>query len=133
MKSYLLDTSTIIDYLRGKENIVKLLESIEGEFVSSCVCLAELYEGVYRVKNKEEAEGVVIKFFKSFSALYPIDEKIAKHFGEIRAKLKMTGNVIEDIDIFIAATCLVYDLTLITNNVKHFSHIDNLKIYTDLN
>ena len=38
----------------------------------------------------------------------------------------------EDIDIFIAATCLVYDLTLITNNVKHFLHIDNLKVYTDL-
>ena len=132
MKSYLLDTSVIINYLQGKENIVRLLNNIEGELVSSCVCLAELYEGVYRVKNKSEIEETVTKFFNSLSDLYPVDEKIAKYFGQIRAKLKMTGKVIEDIDIFIAATCLVYDLTLITSNLKHFSHIDNLKIYSDL-
>lgn len=128
MKSYLLDTSVIINYLQGKDNIVKLLNNIEGELASSYVCLAELYEGVYRVKNKLEIEKDVTDFFKSLSALYPVDEKVAKQFGEIRAKLKLQGSVIEDIDIFIAATCLVYDLTLITQNVKHFSRINNLKI-----
>lgn len=128
MKAYLLDTSVIVNYLQGKKQIVTLLDTIEGELVSSCICLAELYEGVYRVKNKLEVEEIVISFFKSLSKIYPIDEKIAKCFGEIRAELKKEGNVIEDIDIFIAATCLVYDLTLITQNIKHFSHINNLKI-----
>ena len=128
MKSYLLDTSIIINYLQGKENIVKLLNNIEGELASSYVCLAKLYEGVYRVKNKLETEKIVINFFKSLSELYTVDEKVAKQFGEIRAKLKIGGNVIEDIDIFIAATCLVYDLTLLTYNVRHFSRVDNLKI-----
>lgn len=128
MKSYLLDTSIIISYLQGKDNVVKLLNNIEGELSSSYVCLGELYEGVYRVKNKLEVEKTVTDFFKSLSALYSIDEKVAKQFGEIRAKLKLQGTVIEDIDIFIAATCLVNDLTLITQNVKHFSRINNLKI-----
>lgn len=128
MKSYLLDTSIIISYLQGKDNIVNLLNNIEGELSSSYVCLAELYEGVYRVSNKLEIEKTVKDFFKSLSALYSVDEKVAKQFGEIRAKLKIGGNVIEDIDIFIAATCLANDLTLITQNVKHFSRIGNLKI-----
>lgn len=132
MTSYLLDTSVIINYLQGKEHIVKLLNTIDGELTSSTVCLAELFEGVYRVKNKEKVEGVVTNFFKSLSTLYPIDEKVAQHFGEIRAKLKMDGNVIEDIDIFIAATCMAHDLTLITNNNKHFSHVNGLKIYPNL-
>lgn len=128
MRSYLLDTSIIINYLQGKDNVVKLLNNMEGELSSGYVCLAELYEGVYRVKNKLEIEKAVKDFFKSLSALYSIDEKVAKQFGEIRAKLKSRGTVIEDIDIFIAATCLVNDLTLITQNVKHFSRIKNLKI-----
>lgn len=128
MKSYLVDTSVIISYLQGKVSIVKLLNDIEGELTSSYICLAELYEGVSRVKNKSAIEKSVMDFFKSLSELYTVDEKVAKQFGEIRAKLKIGGNVIEDIDIFIAATCLVYDLTLITHNMKHFSRINNLKI-----
>lgn len=53
---------------------------------------------------------------------------VVEQFGEIRSKLKSQGTVIEDIDIFIAATCLVNDLTLLTHNVKHFSRINNLNI-----
>ena len=130
MKSYLLDTSIIISYLQGKNDIVKLLNNIEGELTSSYVCLAELYEEIIRVRNRLEAEKSVTDFFKSLSELFEVDKKVAKQFGEIRAKLKMGGKVIEDIDIFIAATCLVYDLTLITHNVKHFSRVDNLKIFS---
>lgn len=128
MKSYFLDTSIIISYLQGKEDVVKLLNGIEGDLSSSYICLSELYEGISRVNNKIEIEKSVMDFFKSLSELYTVDENVAKQFGEIRAKLKIGGNVIEDIDIFIASTCLVYDLTLITHNLKHFSRIHNLKI-----
>lgn len=128
MKSYLVDTSVIINYLQGKADTIELLNNIEGELTSSYICMAELYEGVNRVKNKLEIEKNVMDFFKSLSELYTIDKQVAQQFGEIRAKLKIGGNVIEDIDIFIAATCLVYDLTLITHNIRHFSRINSLKI-----
>src|SRR3989344_1819865 len=114
MISYLVDTSTIIDYLRGRQPSVELLNTIEGELVSSYICLAELYEGVYRVTNTTEMEKIVNKFFASLSFVYGVDAKIAKKFGEIRAQLKIKGAVIEDLDLMLAATCLVYDLTLIT-------------------
>lgn len=128
MKSYLLDTSTIINYLRGIDKTVQTINNIEGELSSSYICLSELYEGVYRVKEQKKAEKIVTDFFRSLSEVYTIDEKIAKQFGEIRAHLKKTGSVLEDIDLFIAATCLVYGLTLITDNIKHFSRIKNLEI-----
>lgn len=128
MKSYLLDTSTIINYLRGVDLTVEMINNIEGEMCSSYICLSELYEGVYRVKEQEKAEKVVKDFFQSLSEVYTVDEKIAKQFGEIRAHLKKTGKVLEDIDIFIAATCVVYGLTLITENKKHFFRIKNLEI-----
>ena len=129
MKSYLLDTSIIIDYLRGKEPVVSMLDTLEGEFCSSYVCLAELYEGIYRVENRAQIERSVVNFFRSLSDIYSVDSNVARYFGMIRAGLKTKGAVIEDLDILIAATCLSYDLILVTRNVKHFSRVKNLKIY----
>lgn len=129
MSAYLIDTSVIIDYLRGKKEAVELLNNTEGEFFSSYVCLGELYEGVYRVSNSKEMADVVTRFFASLSGIFGVDENIAQKFGGIRADLKRQGNVIEDLDIFLAATCIVHDLTLITFNQKHFSRVDNLRLY----
>lgn len=129
MTSYLLDTSVIIDYLRDKETAVQLLDNLEGEFFSSYICMSEIYEGVYRVNNPKEIADAVTKFFTSLSGIYGVDEDIAKKFGEIRADLKRKGILIEDLDLFLAATCLVYDLTMITFNQKHFSRITNLKLH----
>ncbi len=129
MTTYLLDTSTIVYYLRGKQDAVNLLNTIEGELVSSYVCLAELYEGVFRVTNPFEIEEAVKKFFASLSFVYSLDEKVSKKFGELRANLKKKGEIIEDLDLMLAATCLVYNLTLITFNQKHFSHVPNLQMH----
>ena len=38
------------------------------------------------------------------------------------------GELIEDADLIISATCIVNDLVLITNNRKHFSRIEGLDI-----
>ena len=128
MKSFFLDTSVIIDYLRGKKEAVELLNNLDGQMTSSYLCLSELYEGVHRVKEKEEVEGRIKKFFSSLSEVYALNENTAKKFGELRAELKKQGKVIEDIDIFLAATCLVYGEIMVTFNKKHFSHIQGLQI-----
>lgn len=132
MIAYLLDTSTIIDYLRGKQLVVDMLNNAEGELHSSYVCLAELYEGVHRVTNFAEVEKGVNKFFASLSFIYGLDSQIARKFGEIRAQLKRKGQVIEDLDLILASTCLVHDLMLVTSNKKHFSRVPNLQIYRGL-
>lgn len=35
-------------------------------------------------------------------------------------------------DLFIAATALNYDLTLVTRNLKHFERVPNLKLVSQL-
>ncbi len=129
MSTYLLDTSVIIDYFRGKPDAVKLLDTTDGEFFSSYICLAEIYEGIHRGSNKEKMAYAANIFFSSLSGMYGVDQGIAKKFGEIRANLKKKGNVIEDLDLLLAATCLVHGLTLMTYNKKHFSRIKDLSIY----
>lgn len=127
MRSYFLDTSAIINYLRGKEKTVDLINNLDGKITSSYVCLAELFEGVYFSNNKK-AESIILQFFSGLNTTYGIDNKIARKFGFLRNQLRKNGNIIEDIDIFIASTCLIHDLYLVTLNIRHFSRIKELKI-----
>lgn len=127
MKTYFLDTSVIIDYLRGKEEIVDLINNLKGKLVSSYICLSELYEGIYRSKNNE-VESTVLEFFSGLSKIYGLNQKIAQEFGNLRKNLKQRGEIIEDLDIMITATCMVYNLSLVTLNKKHFSRIKGLDI-----
>lgn len=127
MKTYFLDTSIIIDYLRGKEVAINLINSFKGKLVSSYICLSELYEGIYRSKDKN-AESTILEFFSGLSKTYGLNQKIAQEFGNLRKNLKQKGEIIEDLDIIIAATCIAYNLTLSTLNKKHFSRIKKLDI-----
>jgi|SRR6266700_6963591 len=129
MRSYCIETSVIIDYLRGKEQATALLESLDGTLSSSYVCFAELYDGLSRITNSTKQEEAVQTFFNSLDGIYGLDQEVAKKFGELRAVLKQDGNIIEDFDLLIAATCIVYNLTLVTFNKKHFSHIKELTLY----
>lgn len=129
MNSYFLDTSIIIDYHKNKKEITELIDNIEGGLTSSYICLAELYEGIYRVKNSQEQEKAILNFFESLDEIFGLNQDIAKKFGELRAQLKSKGNIIEDMDLLIAATCSANGQILITHNQKHFSRIPDLKIY----
>jgi len=127
MKTYFLDTSVIINYLRGKEEAINLINDLKGKLVSSYICLSELYEGIYRSTNKN-AESIVLEFFSGLNKTYGLNQKIAQEFGLLRKNLKQKGEVVEDIDIIIAATCITYNLSLVTNNKKHFSRIKKLDL-----
>jgi predicted nucleic acid-binding protein len=51
-----------------------------------------------------------------------------RKYGEIRCRLEKQGFRIGDMDMFIAATALEEEVTLVTGNVKHFERIPGLKI-----
>ena len=55
-----------------------------------------------------------------------IDLETARTFGEYRARLRQEGNPIPDHDLWIAATAVRHDLTLISRD-RHFERIPNLK------
>lgn len=54
MISYLIDTDWIIDFLKGKREVVnKLTSLVEEGLAISIISLAELYEGIYAAENPE--------------------------------------------------------------------------------
>lgn len=56
-----------------------------------------------------------------------IDEVIPTYASE-KSRLRKQGQLIEDFDILIGATALDYDMTLVTENVKHMSRIKGISI-----
>ena len=57
-----------------------------------------------------------------------LDEKISKIFAQERGRLRRKKAMIDNFDLMIGATCLAYNLTLLTNNIKHFQNINGLLI-----
>ena len=49
-------------------------------------------------------------------------------FWMLKASLKKSGKILDDFDLIIAACAMTNNLTLVTNNTKHFSRIDSLKL-----
>ena len=128
MNKYFLDTSVIIPYIRGNKNIIEFIDNLEGELSSSYICLAELYEGIFRYKNKEDAEKNLLFFFHGLDEITGLNWDVSRNFGFIRTELRQKGLIIEDLDILIAASCQVHQAVLITGNPKHFERIKNLQV-----
>ncbi len=86
--------------------------------------MAELYEGVFRATNLNEAERA-LKDFLSEVAVLRIDEEAARIFGRERARLRQVGRPMSDLDLLIAATALRHDLTLLTAD-HDFERVEHL-------
>jgi predicted nucleic acid-binding protein len=57
-----------------------------------------------------------------------VDRRIAEKFGEIRARLLDHGRSVAGMDLLIAATALIHDLTLVTHNTIDFRSIPDLRL-----
>jgi len=118
--AYLVDTDWVIHHLNGHPAITQRLQDLRGEGLGlSVIALAELYEGVYYARDPERSEARLEEFLESVHVL-GIDEETAKIFGRQRGRLRSAGLLIGDTDLLIAATALQYNLTLLSNNRRHF-------------
>jgi len=127
--NYLIDTDWIIDHLNQVEFVTARLHELVPEGLAlSVVSLGELYEGVYYSRDPEASERSLQRFLNRELTILGIDEETCKRFGRERGRLRTMGQRIGDMDLMIAATALQYDLTLLTNNRRHFDRIDGLRI-----
>ena len=114
----LLDSNIIIEVIKGK---VSLKET--NYFINPVVYAEVLYGLLYVGKSESE--------FQEF-----LDNKrieilvISTNTASIYTNLNLTLNKkgpLADNDLLVAASCLEYDLSLYTLNLKHFGRIQDLK------
>lgn len=129
MKSnkYLLDTNICISLLRGNREVArKLIEIGEGSCFLSVITLYELMFGAYNSKNETQEVPKVKEFVSRFPVVSLLHS--AEEYALKKTQLRAAGIMIDEFDLLIAATALSGEYILVTDNIKHFQRIKNLKI-----
>ena len=127
--TYLCDSDLLIDFLKERRAAVGTLTPLfdKGLWVSLIV-IGEVYDGVLHGRDPDEAERHLLNVLGRMSVI-GLDLDIARRFGELRGRLGRAGMPVGDNDLFIAATALRHDLTLVTRNRRHFDRIPNLRLH----
>jgi len=126
---YLIDTDWVINHLKGKNRVVRKLEELAPEGVAiSVISLAEIYEGVYYSKNHLKSQQLLEEFLAPDLRVLNVDQEICKIFGKERGRLRQQKKMISDFDLLIASTCLYHNLTLLTNNRRHYEIVEGLNM-----
>lgn len=128
MTPALIDTDIISYFLKGNETVfVKFQEYIKQyeKINISSITYYEILSGLtFKGASKQ------LKIFEDFcssSIIIDITLDSIKKSAEIYSEQRKSGESVDDIDILIAGIAIFNDLTLITNNVRHFQKIKGLK------
>lgn len=124
MAKILVDTSIIVDFLRRKDKKKTLLFRLiqdKHQLCASIITHTESFAGKSVWEKRKAASELEVLF--SGISLLPLDEKVSKKAGEIRAY-----HNISLLDAIIAAASIVHQLKLVTLNVKDFEKIDKINL-----
>jgi len=125
MATYLLDTSVIIDTINGKRNRQQLLTELlqQGHLLACCpINVTEVYVGLRPTEESRTQE-----FLESLK-YYPILWQIARLAGLLKRDYSKKGITLATTDVTIASVALYHQLTLMTDNLKHYPMKD-LSLY----
>jgi len=125
---YLLDTDTVIYNFKGHDSVIKNLHvHIHDPIKISIVTLMELYYGAYK-SQMIESNLAKIKALENALEIIPSGRESVELFGIYKSKLEKLGTPLDDFDLIIASCALANNMTLVTNNVRHFARIKGLKL-----
>ena len=126
---YLLDTDTVIYLVHRRSAAVaaRFARLRASEVAISCIGFGELSYGAEK-SMKRDAALAVLEAFSSRIAVLPIDASVSAEYGRIRALLEAKGKPLGNNDLWIAAHALSANLILVTNNVREFSRVPDLKL-----
>ncbi|HEY3132175.1 MAG TPA: PIN domain-containing protein [Acidobacteriota bacterium] len=124
---YLLDTDTIIFFLRGNPSVASKIRNVgDSNIATTTINLAELYFGAFS-STEVEHNIQLVDAFRQETRVFAFDTAAAVAFGQVKADLKRRKIPLNDSDLLIAASALATNSVLVTNNVRHFKRIEGLR------
>ena len=125
---YLLDTNKIIDYLKGDRSVIRILQDLRPKGLAvSVISIGEILEGIVDQPQSKRRINDLENFLSAVKVL-DVDYNVVERFAAIRSGLRRAGKLIDNFDILIAATAVVYNLKVITAD-KDFTKIGELELY----
>jgi tRNA(fMet)-specific endonuclease VapC len=125
-RTFMLDTDSVSFVLRGEGGVAeRLMAHTPSEVCLSAMSLSELRFGADKRRSKR-LHGLIDTFIANVEVV-SFDPAAATMFGRICAALQAKGSPIGTFDTLIAAHAMSLNLTLVTNNTKHFKQVHGLK------
>lgn len=126
---WLLDTDICIYLIKRKpaQVLARLRALPVSEVAISSVTLAGLEYGVARSSRPVENADALAAFVAPLEVL-PFDDAAAARYGPIRAALEAAGTPIGSLDTLIAALAVSRGCTLVSNNLREFSRVPDLRV-----
>lgn len=112
---------------RQPRAVERLSQEEPTECAISVVTLYELFAGLSRAQDPQ-AEKAKIQHFSEVVAALPLDTAAAEAAANVRVNLERRGQVIGPYDLLIAGHALAANLVLVTNNLREFRRVPDLKI-----
>lgn len=126
----LLDTTTLIDILKGDEDAIEQVNKIRKEAIlyTTTINVYEYLRGIMLLPKDREKHFSALNVLISNLHILEIDLDVAKSAAEIYADMRKKGITLDEPDYLIAGACLSNDIdTVITRNEKHFENVRGLK------
>lgn len=121
----ILDTSFLIDLMRGDDGAVEAARRLEADLVQqrlSAMSLFELFYGVAR-SDQPEAERETVESVISTKPVHPADDAVMQKAGRLAGELATEGRAVGDGDAVIAATAIALDEPVLTRNVAEYERL----------
>jgi len=127
--AYLLDTNAWIRYLKEPASgIQPKMASLNSSDILSCsIVRSELLHGAEKYGNTARRIALIEMTLAPFVSL-AFDDEDAAVYGKLRHELELSGSLIGPYDLQIAAICQRRNITLVSNNVREFSRVRNLRV-----
>lgn len=127
MTGFMLDTD-ISSYIikRRPETLVDKFEKHAETLNVSVITAAELRFGAQKAARPKLAE--LVEAFLDRLAILDWTDEVTPHYARIRSELELSGKPIGNMDLLIASHAVSQGMTVVTNNLKHFSNVSGLKV-----
>ena len=127
--TYMLDTNICIYVMKNKPERVleRFRKELDSGICISSITLAELEYGMKHSSNPVKNEQSLLKFLLPLSIL-SYGPAVASAYGEIRAYLQRSGTPIGPLDMLIAGHARAENLILVTNSIREFERVPDLKL-----
>ena len=118
-----VDTSVLIDYLRGHRPAAVVLEDqrAAGLLHASEITRLEVLAGM------RAGEERATRSLLSTLIWHPVDSRVAEEAGALGRRWLASHHTIDSADLAIAATVQLTGLPLLTKNVRHFPMFPDLR------
>lgn len=127
MTGFMLDTD-ISSYIvkRRSATLVEKLEQHAEALSVSVMTAAELRFGAEKAGRPQLAQ--LVEAYLERLAILDWTNEVTGHYARIRSELERSGKPIGNMDLLIASHAISQGMTLVTNNIKHFSKVPGLKV-----